>query len=119
MNKTPGVDGYIAGFDTKIQERLQSIRRTVREVAPEADEAMSYGMPTFRISGKNMIHFASFPTHIGVYATPDGHAEFEMELQKYKRGKGSVQFPLDEPLPLDLIKRIAIFRAKQIKEGIR
>ena len=92
------------------------MRTAIHEAVPEATEAISYGLPTFRINGKNMVHFGAGKHHIGFYATPDGHAEFEPELSKYKRGKGSVQFPLDQPLPLDLVKRIAQYRAEQLRK---
>lgn len=115
MNKPETIDDYIADFEPPIQQLLSDMRTTIRAAVPDATEAISYGMPTFRIGGKNMVHFAAFPAHVGFYATPDGHAEFEPELSKYKRGKGSVQFPLDQPLPLDLVRRIAIYRAEQLR----
>jgi uncharacterized protein YdhG (YjbR/CyaY superfamily) len=113
------IDEYVAAQPASIKEQLQTIRDTVHAAAPQATEAISYAMPTFRVNGKNMLHFAAFSRHIGFYATPDGHAEFEQELSKYRRGKGSVQFPIDEPLPLDLIRRIAEFRATQLSKGER
>lgn len=117
MKAYSNIDDYLADFDSQMREKLAAIRRTIREAAPNAEEAISYGMPTFRMNGKNMLHFAGFAHHIGFYATPDGHAEFEPELSKYKRGKGSVQFPLDQPVPLDLIRRITTFRAQQLSKG--
>lgn len=117
MKTYSSIDEYIAGFEPDMGEKLSAIRKTIREAAPGAQEAISYGMPTFRLNGKNMVHFAGFAHHIGFYATPDGHAEFEPELSKYKRGKGSVQFPLDQPVPLDLIQRITTFRAQQLSKG--
>ena len=115
MKHVESIDKYIESFEPPIQSMLKSMRKTIHLAVPDSVEAISYGMPTFRIGGKNMVHFAAFTHHIGFYATPDGHAEFEEELNKYKRGKGSVQFPLDQPLPLDLVRRIALFRAKQLR----
>ncbi len=116
-DKPSTIDEYLGVQSPHSKDILESIRLTIHTAVPDATEAISYGMPTFRVNGKNMVHFAAFPSHIGFYATPDGHAEFETELSKYKRGKGSVQFPIDEPMPLDLIKRIALFRSHQLKGG--
>lgn len=117
MKPTDSIDDYIAQQADDVRGRLVAIRSTVCEAVPDAVEAMRYGMPTFRLMDRNMIHFAAFSHHIGVYATPEGHEEFEPELSKYVRGKGSVQFPLAEPLPLDLIRRMAVFRADTIRQG--
>jgi uncharacterized protein YdhG (YjbR/CyaY superfamily) len=117
MRTYEDINEYLADFPPETREKLKAIRNVIRRSAPEAVEAISYGMPTFRLNGKNMIHFAAFAHHIGLYATPDGHAEFESELSNYKRGKGSVQFPLDQPLPLDLIRRITAYRAHQLRKG--
>ena len=106
------IDEYIAGFPEEVQARLQAVRRTIHEAAPEAVEAISYQMPTFRLHG-NLVHFAAFPKHIGFYPAPTGMEEFQEELSRYKTGKGSVQFPLDQPLPLDLVRRIVEFRVKE------
>lgn len=111
------IDAYIESYPENIQQILTNIRHTIADAVPDATEVISYAMPTFRLGGKNMVHFAAFEHHIGLYATPDGHAEFEPELSRYKRGKGSVQLPLDQPIPYDLISRIATFRAKQLKQG--
>ncbi|HRJ06187.1 MAG TPA: DUF1801 domain-containing protein [Candidatus Saccharibacteria bacterium] len=116
MNTPTSIDECIATYDEPIQDLLKQMRTAIHEAVPEATEAISYGLPTFRINGKNMVHFGAGKHHIGFYATPDGHAEFEPELSKYKRGKGSVQFPLDQPLPLDLVKRIAQYRAEQLRK---
>ena len=88
------------------------MRRTIHEAAPEAQEKISYQMPTFYLNG-NLVHFAAFTHHIGFYPAPQGIEEFEEELSHYKGGKGSVQFPLDQPLPLDLVARIVRFRVSQ------
>lgn len=113
------VDQFIQDQAPEMRERLQQVRGAIADAVPEATETISYGIPTFQLDGKNMIHYGPGKSHVGVYATPDGHAEFEEELSKYKRGKGSVQFPLDESLPLDLITRMSVFRSMQLKKGER
>mgnify|MGYP000992375890 FL=1 len=117
MKSYKDIEEYLADFSPEAREKLEAVRKVIKEVVPESVEVISYGIPTFRLNGKNLVHFAGFSKHIGFYATPDGHAEFEPELSKYKRGKGSVQFPPDQPLPLDLIRRIAAFRAEQLRKG--
>jgi len=115
MEKNPGyttIDEYIQTFPTETQKRLRAIRKLISKLAPGATEKISYQMPTFYLNG-NLIHFAAFAHHIGLYPTPSGVEEFKRELSKYKQGKGSVQFPLDEPLPLDLIGRIVKFRVEK------
>lgn len=106
------IDEYIAGFPKEIQAKLQQMRATIRAAAPEATEAISYQMPTYRLNG-NLVHFAAFKNHIGFYPTPEGIDMFEQELSKYKGAKGSVQFPINEPLPLDLVRRIVEYRVEQ------
>jgi uncharacterized protein YdhG (YjbR/CyaY superfamily) len=106
------IDAYIAGFPPDVQAILQKIRATIREAAPEAAEAVSYQMPTFKLAG-NLVHFAAYENHIGFYPTSSGIAEFEAELSRYKGAKGSVQFPLDQPMPYDLIRKITEFRVKE------
>lgn len=117
MNDTKTIKAYIEEFPENIQTILQQVYRALEEVLPDAEETISYGMPTFKIDGKNVVHFAAFKNHIGFYPTPDGISEFEKELSHYKGAKGSVQFPLDKPMPLDLMKRIALFRLKKVKEN--
>lgn len=114
-NKPPfaTIDEYIAQVPPEIQDRLQQIRKVVREAAPDAVEKISYQMPTFETDGRNLVHFAAFKNHIGFYPTPSGTEEFAEELSVYKGGKGSVQFPLDQPLPLDLIRRVVLFRVEE------
>lgn len=116
MDKTPNgyasIDGYIADYPPDIQERLEAMRRTIREAAPEAKEIISYQMPTFYLNG-NLVHFAAFKQHIGFYPAPSGIEAFREELAAYKGAKGSVQFPLDQPLPLELVRRITAFRAEE------
>ncbi len=110
---TPGtIDEYIAGFPPDIQAILEKIRATIRDAAPDAEETISYQMPTFRLKG-NLVHFAAHKNHIGFYPTPSGTAQFQQELSPYKGGKGSIRFPLDKPVPFDLIRKIVEFRVKE------
>ncbi len=112
-NSAPqNIDEYIAGFPQEVQEKLEKIRGTIRAAAPEAKEKISYGMPAFTLNG-NLVYFAAFKSHIGFYPIPSGIEKFEEELSIYKQGKGSVQFPLDEPIPYDLITRIVEFRVQE------
>jgi uncharacterized protein YdhG (YjbR/CyaY superfamily) len=111
--KTPlTIDEYIASFPKETQVLLEQVRSTIRKAAPDAEETISYAIPTFRLNG-NLVHFAAFKHHIGFYSTPSGTAAFQKELANYKQGKGSVQFPNDKPLPLALITRIVKFRVKE------
>ncbi len=111
--KPNNIAGYIAGFPEDIQKILEQIRATIRKAAPDATETISYAIPTFSQNGGHLVHFAAFKNHIGFYATPSGHEAFEKELSAYKQGKGSVQFPIDQPMPLDLITRIVKFRVAE------
>jgi uncharacterized protein YdhG (YjbR/CyaY superfamily) len=106
------IDEYIAGFPKDIQEILEKVRLTIRSAAPDAEEKISYQMPTFFLKG-NLVHFAAFKKHIGFYPVPSGIEEFTAELSIYEGGKGSVRFPLDKPIPYDLIGRIVRFRVKE------
>jgi uncharacterized protein YdhG (YjbR/CyaY superfamily) len=106
------IDEYIADFPPGIQEILQKIRTTIRKAAPQAEETIKYRMPTFTLNG-NLVHFAAFKNHIGFYPTPTGTKEFQKELSVYKAAKGSVQFPLDQPMPFGLISKIVKFRVKE------
>jgi len=110
------VDEYIAAFDAFTQAKLQEIRSTIKKAAPAAEEMISYMMPAYKYLGGPLVYFAGYKSHIGFYATPTGHEAFEKELSVYKQGKGSVQFPLDKPLPLSLISRIVKYRVKQNQE---
>ena len=110
--KVDTIDEYIAQFPEKIQVSLKKIRQTIRENAPEAQETISYQIPTFRLNG-NLVHFAAFKDHIGFFPTSSARRTFEKELSKYKGGKGTIQFPLDEPIPYNLIKKIVRFRVKE------
>lgn len=114
MKKTfRDVDEYIASFPPHTRELLDQVRAVIRSAAPESEESIAYGMAAYKTYKKPLVYFAGFPNHIGFYATPNGHAEFAEELAGYKQGKGSVQFPLDKPLPLDLISRITKFRVEE------
>ncbi|HSL30775.1 MAG TPA: DUF1801 domain-containing protein [Anaerolineales bacterium] len=106
------IDEYINSFSDDVQSILNELRQTIRDAAPEAEETINYQIPTFTLNG-NLVHFAAFPNHIGFYPTPGGMEAFEEELSRYKRAKGSVQFPIDEPLPLPLIRRIVEYRVKE------
>lgn len=112
MHSIKDVDEYIANYDGEIRKRLEAMRAVIRETAPDAVESIAYGMPAYKIAGKPLVYFAAFPRHIGFYATPNGHLAFKTEFAPYKQGKGSVQFPLDKPLPLELVRRVVEFRMK-------
>ena len=107
------IDEYIAGFPDDVQAILQKIRMTIRDVAPGAEETISYGMPTFTLKGKYLVYFAAYKKHIGFYPAPVGNPEFKEELAAYESGKGTARFPLDRPVPYDLISRIVKFRVKE------
>lgn len=106
MNKVKNVDEYIKLLPAAQAEAISQIRAVVRKTAPLAEEQISYGMPAYKLNGKVLIYFAAFSHHIGVYPLPSGIAQFSKELSKYKQGKGSVQFPLSEPMPLRLIEEM-------------
>lgn len=108
------IDEYIHDFPDDIQYILGKIRRIVQGLAPDATEAISYQMPTFKLNG-NLVHFAAFKNHIGLYPTPSGVAVFRKELAPYQSAKGSIRFPLDHPIPYDLIEQIVAFRIKENK----
>jgi uncharacterized protein YdhG (YjbR/CyaY superfamily) len=114
MNKrvAAAIDAYIGAFPKDVQRLLQQMRRTVRKAAPQAEEKISYGIPTFALNG-NLVHFAGYARHVGFYPGAAGIASFKRDLSGYKSAKGSVQFPLDQPLPLALITCIVKFRVKQ------
>jgi uncharacterized protein YdhG (YjbR/CyaY superfamily) len=106
------IDEYIAACPPDVQAILQKIRLTIHNAAPQATEKISYQMPTFYLNG-NLVYFAAFKEHIGFYPIPTGIEAFKPELSVYKQGKGSVQFPLDRPIPYDLIERIVKFRVEE------
>ncbi|MDX5427385.1 MAG: DUF1801 domain-containing protein [Bacteroidota bacterium] len=111
------VEDYIHTHPIELQSSLKDLRNTILRAVPGISESISYGMPAYKWKGKPLLYFGAFKNHIGLYATPQGHQAFSEELSKYKQGKGSVQFPLDQPIPLDLIKRIVLFRKEQIEKG--
>ncbi|MCB9134115.1 MAG: DUF1801 domain-containing protein [Anaerolineales bacterium] len=111
------IDEYIATFSPETQEILQTLRATIKAAAPDATETINYQMPTFTLNG-NLVHFAAFKNHIGFYPTPSGIEAFKDALSVYKGAKGSVQFPIDQPLPLELVSRIVQFRvAENVAKG--
>jgi uncharacterized protein YdhG (YjbR/CyaY superfamily) len=111
-NTPQTIDEYIAGYPPDIQQILEKIRTTVREAAPDAIETISYQIPTFKLEG-NLVHFAAFKKHIGFYPAPSGIEQFDEQLSKYKRAKGSIRFPLDEAIPYHLISEIVRFRVRE------
>ena len=112
------IDEYIAGFPKDVQALLKKIRATIRKAAPDAEEAIKYGIPTFTLNG-NLVHFGAYKNHIGFYPTAKGIEAFKEELSVYEGAKGSVQFPLDKPIPFDLISRIVKFRVKETLESAK
>lgn len=108
------IDEYIAQFPDDVRERLEEVRAIVRSVAPDVTETISYAIPTFDLNGAHLVHFAAFAKHIGFYPIPTAMDAFKDELSGFKQGKGSVQFPLSEPLPADLIRRIVEFRVGEV-----
>ncbi len=111
------IDEYIAGFPPDVQASLQQLRAVVREAAPDAEEALKYRMPTFVLQ-ENLVHFAAFENHIGLYPTPSAVEAFQTDLKDYVHAKGSVQFPLNRPVPFALVKRMVRFRVKEVREKV-
>ena len=107
------MDEYIKTFPNDVRSILEKMRQTIQKAAPEAVEAISYQMPTFKLNGKNLVHFAAFKNHVGFYPIPSGIEAFKKELAPYQQGKGSVQFPIDKAVPYDLVRKIVIFRVKE------
>lgn len=112
MKVYKNTDEYIAGFDAATQQKLEQLRQTIRKAAPAATEAISYGIPTFKLQG-NLVHFAGYKNHIGFYPGAAAIVDFNDELAAYNLSKGTVQFPLDKPLPLALVSKIVKYRMKQ------
>ncbi len=108
------VQDYILSFPEDVQEKLNQIRHTILQIAPHCVETIAYGMPAYKLHGKPLVYFGGFKNHVGFYATPSGHDAFAKELGLFKQGKGSVQFPLNKPIPLNLIARITRFKADEI-----
>ncbi|PKA02040.1 hypothetical protein CH369_02380 [Leptospira levettii] len=111
-NKPENIDEYIHSFPKDIQILLNHVREIIREEAPNAKEAIKYAIPTF-IQNGNLVHFAAYKNHIGFYALPSGNIKFQKEISKFKSGKGSIQFPISEPMPDELIRKIVRFRIKE------
>lgn len=114
-NTFQSIDEYIKTFPEEVQAILQELRKTIRETAPDANEKISYQIPTFYLNG-NLVHFAAYKNHIGFYPGASGIAKFKKEIDKYKNAKGSVQFPIDQPLPFDLVRKIVKFRVGEFKK---
>lgn len=111
--KASTIDEYIEDFPEEAQKVLQQIRETIKKAAPDAEECISYAIPSFRLKGRQLIYFAGYKSHVSVYPAPRGNEAFAEELSRYKGGKGTVQFPLDKRLPLSLITKITRFRMKE------
>lgn len=111
--KANTVNEYIDSFPSATKKLLTQVRKTIKAAAPKSEELIAYGMPGYKLNGKPLVYFAGYEYHIGFYATPTGHKKFEKQLSVYKQGKGSVQFPIDEAMPLKLITDIVKFRVKE------
>ena len=114
--KPANINEYIAGFPKDTQKILKQIRATIKKAAPGAEETISYAIPTFKLKGRYLVYFAGYKNHISLYPSPRGNEAFKKELSVYKGGKGTVQFPLDKPIPLNLITRIMKFKIKETLE---
>jgi len=112
------IDEYIKTFPEQVQIILEKMRQTIRRAAPEAEEAISYQIPTFKLNG-NLVHFAAFKNHVSFFPTARGVEAFKKELSRFKRSRGTVQFPLDRPIPYDLVRKITVFRRKENLEKMR
>ncbi len=113
------IDEYIKTFPINVQSILEKMRQTIKKAAPEAVETISYQMPTFKLNGRYLVYFAAWKNHIGFYPMPSSSEAFKKELSSYKQGKGSVQFPIDKPIPYDLVRKVVKYRIKENleKEG--
>ena len=111
--KVENIDDYISDFSVETQKYLNEMRELIRKLAPDSVESISYAIPTFSLNGKYLVYFAGFKNHIGLYPTPVGMEAFKEELLNYKTGKGSVQFPLNKPLPIALITKIVKYQIEQ------
>ena len=112
------IDEYISTFPEEVQEILEEIRTVIRNAAPDAEETISYQIPTFTLNG-NLVHFAAYKKHIGFYPAPSGIEKFKKELSVYEGAKGSIKFPLDKPIPYDLIRKIVAFRVGENLERVK
>lgn len=111
---TNTVQEYINQFDGEVKARLVQLRTLIQTEVPEAEESISYGLVGYKLNNKPLVYFGGFKNHIGFYATPNGHEAFKQEFSKYKQGKGSVQFPNNRPLPIELVKRVVMYRKGQM-----
>ena len=109
------IDEYIEHAPDNVRDILEMMRQTIQKVAPDATEAMGYGIPTFDLNGKHLVHFAAFKKHVGFYPTPGAIVAFKDELAGYKTAEGTIQFPLSEPIPYALVKKITAFRVREVK----
>ncbi|RZL18972.1 MAG: hypothetical protein EOO89_04700 [Pedobacter sp.] len=116
MKKPVSIDEYIGGFPEETQIALETVRLAIKKAAPEAEERISYSMPAFRLNNANLVYFAGYKGHVGFYALPTSNKEFAEDLKGYKIGKGSVQFPLDKPMPTKLIEKMVKLRVKESRE---
>ena len=107
------IDEYIAAFPRNVQDILEELRRVIRESAPESEETISYGIPTFDFNGRHLVHFAAYRNHVGFYPTSSGIAHFKKELSRYELSRGTVRFPINEPIPFDLVKKIVKHRVEE------
>jgi len=107
------IDEYIATFPRSVRDILEELRRIIRESAPKSEETISYGIPTFDLNGKHLVHFAAYKNHIGFYPTSSGISRFKKELSRYELSRGTVRFPVNEPIPFDLIRKIVKYRVKE------
>jgi uncharacterized protein YdhG (YjbR/CyaY superfamily) len=106
------IDEYIANFPSDVRELLEQVRATIREAAPEAQETISYQIPSFRLKGQYLIYFAGYKKHIGLYPVPSGDVDFDQQVAAYRAGKGTLRFPLDQPIPFELIAKVVQYRAR-------
>jgi uncharacterized protein YdhG (YjbR/CyaY superfamily) len=107
------IDEYIATSPRNVRDILEELRRVIRESAPDSEETISYGIPTFDLNGRHLVHFAAYENHIGFYPTSSGITRFKKELSRYQLSRGTVRFPINEPVPFDLIRRIVKYRVKE------
>lgn len=108
------VDMYLSQFDGEVKSRLLQLRQLITDEAPQAVESFTYGLVGYKLNGKPLLYFGGYKNHVGFYATPNGHEAFKEDFSRYKQGRGSVQFPNDQPLPVDLIKRVIAYRKTQL-----
>ncbi|MFA7244164.1 MAG: DUF1801 domain-containing protein [Patescibacteria group bacterium] len=117
MKKYATVEDYISSYDPETREKLELMRKIIKEAAPEAVESISYGMPGYKLNGKQFLYFGGFPTHIGFYPLPCAIREFSHDIKKFKHSKGAIQFSLAEPLPIGLIKRMVKYRISELEDN--